>query len=166
MFFASRACFSLLAFAAAFLLIVSLVLEFILGLELCPLCILQRGLFVLIGSMALAAAIHNRWCRSYGGVLFILSVLGGALAVRHLYIQAMPPELAPACIPPLSYLIAKFPITEMIYRLVSGSGDCAEVQWYFLGLSIPGWSLIWFILFGVSSLLSIFLTGMKIQKTV
>ena len=98
------------------------------------------------------AVIHGRHLKYYAAVMLVLSLLGGALAARHIYIQSLPPELVPDCIPPLEYLVRAFPVIDILYKMLSGSGDCAEIQWFFLGMTLPGWSLIGFIFLGMMAL--------------
>ena len=130
----------------------ALTLQHIVGLEPCPLCISQRIVVISIALAALIAAIHNpgsRGKRNYGRVIFFFGLFGIGLAVRQLYLQNLPLDQAPACMPGLDYLVDVLPFNELIYVMFSGTGDCAEVQWRFLGLTIPGWTLVCFICYSV-----------------
>lgn len=128
-------------------------LQFVEGLAPCPLCILQRVAFLLLGLIFLAAALHRpapsarRW---YAGLLALAAGTGAVIAGRHVYLQSLPPEQAPACGADLGYLLANFPLHETIVLIFRGTGDCASVAWRFLGLSIPGWALVWFVALGVA----------------
>jgi disulfide bond formation protein DsbB len=116
-----------------------------LGLAPCPLCIFQRvGVFA-IGVLFLLATIHNpkRWGAPVYGVLLLLAALiTMGVAGRHLWIQHLPEGSVPACGAALSYMMQIFPLTEVIRKVLTGSGECARINWTFLGLSMPGWVLL------------------------
>ncbi|MCL6271173.1 disulfide bond formation protein B [Sansalvadorimonas sp. 2012CJ34-2] len=131
-------------------------LQHVVGLEPCPLCISQRIVVISITLVVLIAAIHNpqtKGKRNYGRIVFVLGLFGIGLAVRQLYLQSLPVDQAPACMPGLDYLVEVLPLTELITVMFSGTGDCAEVQWSFLGLTIPGWTLVCFICYSIFGLL-------------
>jgi len=103
----------------------------------------------------LIAALHHpgrAGTRVYSVTGFVVAMLGAAVSVRHLYIQNLPPDQVPSCGAGLAYVFEYFPLTETIKLLFSGTGECADVLWTFLGLSIPGWTLVAFIGLGVLSL--------------
>ena len=131
-------------------------LQFVEGLAPCPLCILQRVAFLLLGLIFLAAALHRpassarRW---YVALLALTAGTGAVIAGRHVYLQSLPPEQAPACGADLGYMLANFPLHETIVLIFRGTGDCASVAWRFLGLSIPGWALVWFVALGVAGVM-------------
>jgi len=75
----------------------------------------------------------------------VLSFAGAALAIRHLYLQNLPMDELPACLPGLSYMFEVFPWQEIMQAMVMGTGECGDVVWTFLGISIPGWTLVAFI---------------------
>ena len=125
------------------------------GLEPCPLCILQRGAVIALGVLMLAGAIHDPATlgrRVYGMMITIAATAGAAVAGRHVWLQSLPPGQAPECGPGLEYMLGAFPLTEVIEMVLRGSGECAEVQWTFLSLSIPQWTLLTFIGFAVFGL--------------
>ena len=125
------------------------------GLEPCPLCILQRGAVIALGVLMLAGAIHDPATlgrRIYGMMITIAATAGAAVAGRHVWLQSLPPGQAPECGPGLEYMLGAFPLTEVIEMVLRGSGECAEVQWTFLSLSIPQWTLLTFIAFAVFGL--------------
>lgn len=142
------------------LLATALYFQYVMGLEPCPLCILQRVFIIALGAVMLAAAIHNpaRLARRiYGGLIVVFAGLGIGVAGRHVWLQNMPADQVPACGPGLQYLLDTFPFIDALKLVFQGSGECAEVQWIFLGLSIPGWTLIVFValaVFGLFLLLS------------
>ncbi|GAA5126714.1 disulfide bond formation protein B [Alloalcanivorax gelatiniphagus] len=136
---------TLLACAAAFG--GALYMQHVEGLEPCPLCIFQRIALIVVMVILLIATLHGPkgvGVRVYA-VLTGLATLGGAgIALRHLWLQSLPADQVPACGPTLDYMIDAFPLHEMLATVLSGSGECAEISWRFLGLTIPGWSLVVF----------------------
>lgn len=118
-----------------------------LGLEPCPLCVLQRVFVMATGGVALVGFVHNPGIfgrRGYAG-LALLPVLGGLVtAGRHMWLQRLPPDKLPECGPGLEFMLDVFPFFEALKMIFMGSGECAEIQWSLLGLSIPGWTLVGF----------------------
>jgi len=144
-----RKWFFLLFFGCAGLLAYAMFLQQVEMLEPCPLCILQRIAFVAIGLFALLAGLHNpaRPGRLIYTILISISTLFGiAIAGRHVWLQHLPPELVPDCGPGLGYMLDAFPLLDTIEMVLTGSGSCAEVSWSFLGLSMPEWTLIAYII--------------------
>ncbi len=131
-------------------------LQYVQGLEPCPLCMFQRVAFMGLALVFLLAAMHHpagTWGRrSYGILLGLVAAAGGALAGRQLWLQSLPPDQVPACGPDLDYMLEAFPLMETILTVLQGSGECAEVSWTFLGLSIPGWTLLAFLGLGLVGL--------------
>lgn len=122
--------------------------EIVLGLEPCPLCVTQRVFFLLLGLIALAAALHDpgRLGRRIYALLMLFAAGGGAaVAGRQVWLQHLPPDQVPACGPSLGYMLETFPLGETLRIMFTGDGNCAEVHWQFLGLSMPAWSLLWFV---------------------
>jgi disulfide bond formation protein DsbB len=114
-------------------------------LEPCPLCIFQRiGIFGL-GVMFLIAAIHEPAAfgrRVYAVLLSLLALATIGIALRHLYIQSLPPDAVPACGASLDFMLKVFSLSEVLVKVLTGSGECAKVTWEFLGLAMPAWVLI------------------------
>ena len=136
-----------------------LYLEHIQGLDPCPLCVFQRIAYILIIIASLIAVIHNptnTWKTIYKFLIFIFSVMGASVAGRQVWLQHLPPELVPECGPGLDYMLNVFPFADAVRMILSGSGECAEVQWRFIGLSIAEWSLIVFIAISIATILSVF----------
>ncbi len=133
------------ALACAALLAFAYYAQVVLRLEPCPLCIFQRvGVFAL-GAVFAAAALHGPrgWGRRVYAVLIGAAALATAgVAVRHLYIQSLPPGTVAACGASLDFMLKVFPLTEVLVKVLSGSGECAKVGWRLLGLSMPAWVLI------------------------
>jgi protein dithiol:quinone oxidoreductase len=116
------------------------------GLEPCPLCIFQRVAVVALGLVLLvAAALPMRW-RIAGNisaaVIGLTGLAGMAVSARHLYIQSLPPGKVPVCGATLDYMMDVFPLTAVVRKVLTGSGECAKIDWTFLGLSMPAWVLI------------------------
>ncbi len=141
----------LLFLACTFLMMFAFFLEYVKDLEPCPLCMSQRIVVIAVGLIALLAAVHNPLkvgAKVYGALVALIASAGAALATRQLWLQSLPEDEIPACGPGLSYIVENmeyFPMQEVLTMMLSGTGDCAEVQWVFLGLSIPGWTLLVFI---------------------
>ena len=141
--FGAAVCIALLGFG--------LYLQHVEGLEPCPLCVFQRVAFIALGLVFIIAALHGpgktgAMIYAVFGGLFALT--GAGIAARHLWLQNLPPDQVPACGPGLSYMLEQYAVTRMLEKVLSGSGECAEAGWRFLGLTIPGWSLLWFVLLG------------------
>ncbi len=137
---------ALIAFTSFALLGVAFYMEYEMGLEPCPLCMLQRIMFFIVGVIALISFLHKSRpaIKHYALAISIFSVLGAALSIRHIYLQNLPEELLPACLPGLSYMVEVFPWQEIMSAMIMGTGECGDVLWTFLGLSIPGWTLVAF----------------------
>jgi len=141
------------AFLAIFLLCVGLLSyayyeQFVRMLDPCPLCILQRLAVIGVALLALLAAIYNparSGARVYAILTTIVALKGMLVAGRHLWIQHLPPEQVPSCGPGLDYMLKTMPLADAIKEAFRGSGECATVDWTFLGLSMPGWVFIWFV---------------------
>jgi len=147
--------------ACAGLMGFGLYLQHVENLEPCPLCILQRYAFIATGLVALIAAIHGpgrlgRWLYS---VLIVVAAGSGAIvAGRQSWLQHYPPKVLD-CGPDLAYMIDSFPIAQVLPKVFKGEGDCAKVAWKFLGLSIPEWALVWFVLFIIGAVLVLIRRG-------
>ena len=119
--------------------------EHVLGLPPCPLCIFQRVAVIALGVMFLLAALHNpgrKGARVYAGLLLITATLGVLISSRHIWIQMQPAGSVEACGADLNYLVDILPITQVIRKVLFASGECASIDWTFLGLSMPWWVAI------------------------
>jgi protein dithiol:quinone oxidoreductase len=137
---------NLLGFAACVgLLAYAYYAQMVLHLEPCPLCIFQRvGVFAL-GVVFLIAATHDPvgWGRRVYALLLAAAALSTVgVAVRHLYIQNLPEGSIPACGASLDFMLKVFSLSEVLVKVLTGSGECAKVTWTFLGLAMPAWVLI------------------------
>jgi disulfide bond formation protein DsbB len=119
--------------------------QYVLGLDPCPLCIFQRVALIGLGLMFLIAAVFSAGpaLRRFHAILIgLMALAGSGVAGRQLWLQALPPERVPACGPGLDFMLEAFPVGEVLMTVLSGSGECAKVDWTLLGLSMPGWVLI------------------------
>lgn len=127
------------------------------GLEPCPLCIFQRIVFATLGLVFLVAGVHAPRKAAgrgvYGGLGFLAAAVGIGIAGRHLWLQLDPPAI-PGCGPPLEFMRETMSTSNVIRRVLTGSGDCGNVDWTFLGLSMPAWSLVWFVLLAILALVA------------
>jgi disulfide bond formation protein DsbB len=147
---------NLLGFAAcAGLLAYAYYAQMVLHLEPCPLCIFQRvGVFAL-GIVFLIAAAHDPvgWGRRVYALLLAAAALSTVgVAVRHLYIQSLPEGSIPACGASLDFMLKVFSLSEVLVKVLTGSGECAKVTWSFLGLAMPAWVLIAALALGIYGL--------------
>jgi disulfide bond formation protein DsbB len=133
--------------------------QFVEKLEPCPLCILQRLAVLTAGVIFLLGAMQNPVTtgrRVYGFLLLLAAGFGAAVAGRHVWLQQLPEDQIPSCGPGLNFIIENFPLNQAIDMVLRGSGECAEVSWTFLGLSIPGWTLLAFVLMILVALKQLF----------
>jgi disulfide bond formation protein DsbB len=141
-------CIGLLAFA--------LYLQYVEQQEPCPMCIFQRIAFFAMMAVFVIAALHGPRRRAafvYSTIAFLFAAAGAAVAGRQVWLQHLPAHQVPACGPGLEYMLERFPLREVLGKVLAGSGECAEVGWTFLGLSIAGWSLVWFVLLGAFAII-------------
>ena len=125
----------------------ALYLQYVLELEPCPLCMFQRVVMSAMGVLFLIAALHGpgrRGAVGYAVAQFAVGAVGVGLALRHLWIQSLPPDQVPACGMGIGYMLDTLPLADVIMRTLKGSGECAKVD-LVLGLSIPAWTLILFV---------------------
>lgn len=130
----------------------------------CPLCLLQRLVYIALMAVFLVAALHGPGRAGaivYGGLLIATTAIGAAIAGRHVWLQHLPPDRVPECGPGLEFTLRKFPLFQALEKVFAGSGQCAEAGWKFLGLTIAGWSLVWFVLLG---LFCVYLTMLAVRR--
>lgn len=117
----------------------------------CPLCIMQRVVFIALMIAFLIAALHGprkTGAVVYSTLLVLIALVGAGIAGRHVWLQHLPKDQVPACGPGLSYILERFPLANALEKIFKGSGECAEVGWRLMGLSVAEWSLVWFVLLG------------------
>ena len=151
----SRLGFALAALACALLLAFGFYLQYGKGLDPCPLCLVQRGFFFGVLGVSVLAALQGPGpvgTRVYSVPLFLLAAGGAAVAGRQVWLQHLPKDRVPACGPDLFFMLENFPLADALKKLVAGTGECAAVDWTFLGMSIAEWSLAWFCALALYSL--------------
>jgi protein dithiol:quinone oxidoreductase len=153
---APRRVLAAVAVVCVLLLAFGLVLQHVVGLEPCPMCIVQRYAMVLIAIAAgIATAFRSRGAHLAGaGLMVLLAGFGAFVAARQSWLQWNPPEVA-SCGRDFYGMIETFPLQRAIPMIFRGSGDCSKVDWTFLGGSIAKWSFVWFVLFGAVGVLLI-----------
>jgi disulfide bond formation protein DsbB len=137
--------------ACAGLIAYALFVQHGLGLEPCPLCILQRVAVIAMGLLFLLAFLHDpgdRGARVYGVLVDLAALAGIAVAARHMWIIAQPPGAVAECGASLDYMMDVLPLHEVLAKVLTGSGECAKIDWMFLGLNMPTWVLIALVVVG------------------
>ena len=150
-----------LFYLVVFLISISLLsygyyLQFVEGLEPCPLCIFQRVAFIAIIGFAFIGTVHGPQKVGkyvYSGLILVAALVGASIAGRQVWLQHLPADLVPECGPGLDFMLEVFPLGETLKMVFTGSGECAKVDWTFLGFSIAELSLAWFLTFAVASVL-------------
>ena len=144
------------AVAGAALIVIAIVyFQNYLGLEPCYLCITQRVFVIAVAVICAIAALHNpgqKGQRTYAGLSIGTAALGGYSSGKQLWLQSLPEDQVPACGTPVDYLFDSFSASEAISMLLRGDGNCAEVQWQLLGLSMPAWVMLAFVGFAAAGL--------------
>ncbi|TCM68726.1 thiol:disulfide interchange protein DsbB [Acinetobacter calcoaceticus] len=154
-------------FVSGFLFIASVVgmafalyLEHAQGLEPCPLCVFQRVGLIGLGLISLIAFLHNPLTtvmkRLYAGLGSVAILWSAGVAIRHVWMQSLSADQVPSCGPGLDYLMDALPLKTVLQQVLSGSGECAMIDWSFLGLSLPVWSGVFFVCLAVISLWQLF----------
>jgi protein dithiol:quinone oxidoreductase len=131
--------------ACAGLMGYALYAQYQLYLEPCPLCVFQRMSVIGMGIFFLVAAIHNSSAlanRVYALLIGLISAAGAAVAGRHVWLQHLPADEVPTCGPGFNYIMESFPLAEALSMMFKGSGECADIVWVFMGLSMPAWTLL------------------------
>jgi len=123
-------------------------LQYAEGLEPCPLCMFQRVAVCAAGVVFLIAFLHNpgrRGASMYAVLTLLLAGAGAAFAGRQVWLQSLPKDQVPACGMGISYMLETLPLADVIAKTLAGTGECAEKGWELLGLSIAGWTFVFFI---------------------
>ena len=133
------------ALCCAGMMALALYSQHVLLLDPCPLCILQRMAVIALGVTFLVVAVHNPQqigSRIYAAISVVLATLGAAIAGWHVYLQNLPADEVPSCGPGLEYMVENFPLKDALGLILKGSGECAEISWRFLGLTMPTWVIV------------------------
>ena len=155
--------------AAAGALAFAYYLQYVQGLDPCPLCIFQRvamagvGLFCLIGWLHGSRGTPHR---VYAALAGVSALAGAGIAARHVWLMHLPPDQVPACGPGLDYLIDVMPLTEVLATVLRGDASCAEVKGAFLGISLPAWTGVYFVMLAFGALAGVFGLGTASRRTV
>ncbi len=157
-----RRVLALICLASVAMLAFGLYLQHVVGLEPCPMCIVQRYALVLVALLAGLTAIYSgRPVLITGsGLLLLTSGFGAFVAARQSWLQWFPPEVA-ACGRDFYGMIETFPLQRVIPMIFKGSGDCSKVDWTLWGLSIANWSFLAFIAFCLVVVVLIFKLASK-----
>ena len=116
--------------------------QFVLLLEPCPLCITQRLILISLALIFLSATLHNpgpAGVRTYAGLAALASLAGTSVAAYHVAIQILPHDELSSCGPGASYILEHYPLADIVRQFLTGTGDCTQIVWSFLGLSMPFW---------------------------
>ncbi|MEA3138175.1 MAG: protein dithiol:quinone oxidoreductase [Gammaproteobacteria bacterium] len=141
--------------ACAGLLAYAYYAQYVMHLEPCPLCMFQRIGIIVLAVVFLIAALHDPGVtgrRVYAVLLGLAALATIGIALRHLYIQHLPPGSVPACGASLDFMLKVFSLSEVLVKVLTGSGECAKITWEFLGLAMPAWVLISVLVLGVYAL--------------
>lgn len=133
------------------LILYALYLQYYAYQDPCPLCLLQRVVYIALMVVFLLGALHGprrTGAIVYSTLLVLVSLIGAGIAGRHVWLQHLPKDKVPECGPGLGYILDRFPLVNALEKIFRGSGECAEAGWRLMGLSIAEWSLVWFILLG------------------
>ena len=146
-FFVALACAGMLCYA--------LYIQHFDFIDPCPLCVIQRIVYMWIGGVALLAFVLNPggpWRWVFGTLITLGGLAGLGVAGRHLWLQSLPPDQGPDCGMGLNYMLETMPFTQVLSEVFYGSGECADVYWTFLGLSMPGWTFLWYLAFTLGTI--------------
>lgn len=158
----SRVYFAAGVLAAVGALVFAYLLQYVGGLEPCPLCIFQRIAMAGVAVVCLVGFVHGPGGvahRIYAGLAGLAALAGAVIAGRHVWLMHLPPDQVPACGPGLHYLIQIMPLQQVVATVLRGDASCATVKGSFAGLSLPAWSLIYFLLLGTAALAGVFGLG-------
>jgi disulfide bond formation protein DsbB len=135
--------FALIFLACAAMLGYALYLQYYRWLNPCPLCIFMRVAVIVLGTISLLAAIHHPRGRLgaciYGSLAAMAALAGLGISARHSWIQLQPPGEVANCGAGLGMMLETMPLGEVVHKVLTGSGECAVIDWTFLGLSMPNW---------------------------
>jgi len=156
------------ALGAAFAMLFALLfLQKYLELDPCPLCVVDRVLVISLGCIFFVAAAHNPGTigqRIYGILAALVALTGVGVCWRHIWLQNLPEDLVPSCGPGLDYMMETLPISETLEIIFTASGECADIQWSFMGLSIPEQTLLVFNGFLLLALVQVFRKKNQVSK--
>lgn len=146
-FLKPRAVFILLTLVAICGVASSFYAQYVLMLQPCPLCVFQRVGVMGVGIVSMFFALFmpsKKWLIVFANLcVSVVALLGLGVSLRHLWIQSLPPSDIPVCGPGLNFMLQNMPITQVLDKVLYGSGECAVVSRLF-GIPLPLWSLVFF----------------------
>lgn len=154
--FTVRHLFLLMFLACVGLLSAAYYFEYVMFLDPCPLCIMQRIGVLFLALIALSGFLQSPSVvkqKIHSVLLFMAAIFGVSVAGRHVWIQYLPADQVPTCGPSLEYMVETLPLADVLSIMLKGNGNCADLQWSFIGLSMPEWVLAWFVGFAVVSVI-------------
>ena len=159
---APRRTLALICAACVAMLAFGLYLQHVVGLEPCPMCIVQRYALILVAIFTGLASVRGQkgWWMSFSVLAFLASGFGAFVAARQSWLQWYPPEFA-TCGRDFYGMIEHYSFSRSIPMIFQGSGDCAAIDWTFLGGSIANWSFIGFAVFFVALLVLLTKAGKR-----
>ena len=146
-----RALFLMIFLGCAGLLTYAIYLQLIKNLLPCPLCVVQRVAYWVAGIAALAAFLQGPQAfgrKVYGAFIVIASAAGAAVALRQAWLVRYP-EAFECGISPEEEFLNALPLARWWPDMFEANGDCVDVTWKFIGLTLPDWSAIFFILIAI-----------------
>lgn len=159
-----RICFIAGFLACCGMLATGAYLQLVVGLEPCPLCISQRLAILATGLVFVIGALHGRAHKAYAALGTVTSLIGAGISTRHVWLQHLPKDQVPECGPGLEYVFKNFPLSDTLKMMLSGTGECAEIDAMFLGLSLPAWTLVAFLILASFSLLIFKLNSKTVEQ--
>lgn len=137
----------LLIFVTLAVLLASFYFQYALNLAPCPLCLMQRFVVMILLALSMMGWFFgiSKPAKKIALLIMIFALIGLFFAMRHVWLQSLPAEKVPACVPGMDVLIRYFPWQDVLHALLWGAGDCAEVPWRWLGLSMPAWTALYFV---------------------
>ncbi len=143
-----RTLFFLGGFLSFLLFLGTYLLEYGFGLEPCPLCYLQRAMLFIITFVFFLGILQN--CKQHGrlvycAILFVCSILGGAFALRQLWLQYIAPVHESNCFAGFEKMLELMPIWQVLQETLQASQACSQIDFRLLGLPLSAWSLFGFI---------------------
>lgn len=150
-------------FSATILFAIALYFQYVVGLQPCPLCVVQRMIVGLLGVTFLFGAFSAKQLvlRVHSVLAFLISTLGMLVSLHHVRLQHLPASQVPSCGPALSYMLKHLPIKDTLRLLYVGTEDCASVSWQFLSLSMAEWLLIIFIGYMAFTMVNFYRAGQR-----
>jgi len=155
-----RATYSYAFLLCCALIGLALYFQAVFHLELCPLCILQRFIFLILALLFMVGALHTQTRkvrRQYSGVILSVASLGLAVAGRHVWLERVPAiPGAPSCGADIMYMFNTLPFKDFFRVLLSGTGECTQETWQFLHLTLPEWAMVYYGFFALIALWQIY----------